>query len=281
MGARRGQSTVESIALIVLVGLSMAVTTATLVRGTTIRAVIDAIRAGIAPADAPPDPSDAALAYLDRALTPADDTPTLHDAALRLEGEIGRERASALVLATALRRHLPRSGHRARALADPALALARPDLDGVGPPDAGVWSLTEQRAAPTVRLVAADAERAWRASLVPSHPQRIADVAASSAAAAFGALNPATAAAVLISGALTAAGADVPRGAPPAARADDLVLCQPVWRTNHAIPPWVDAHPHEAVRLRLGERVAAVELTVVRAGRVIQRAVVRSDATRC
>lgn len=279
MGRRRGQSTIELVGLALVVG-ALATVGLAAARGDLGPAVAAALR-GLAPRDAPPEPSAAALAFLDRSLTAADDAPAVGDAVLRLRVEIGPERAAALALERALRRHLPHAGARTRALADPALALARPDLNGVGAPDAGVWSRTEERAAPTARLVDAEAERAWRSSLVPSRPKRITDAAASGAAAAFGALNPAAAAAVLVAGAMTAAGADVPRGAPPGAREDDLLLCRPVWRTNRATPEWVDAHPHEATRLHLGERFAAVELTVVRAGRVIQQAVVRSDATRC
>jgi hypothetical protein len=279
MGPRRGQSTIEFVGLALVVGALVAVGLAA-ARGDLGPAVALALR-GLAGRDAPPAPSAAALAYLDRSLTASDDAPAVGDAILRLGGEIGPERAAALALERALRRHLPRAGARARALADPAFALARPDLDGAGPPTADVWSDRAPRAAPSARIVDAAAERAWRASLVPAHPQRIADAAASGAAAAFGALNPAAAAAVLAIGAITAAGADLPRGAPPGSRDGDLVLCAPVWRINRATPIWADGHPHETLRLRLGERVAAVELTVVRAGTVIQRAVVRSDATRC
>lgn len=279
MGRRRGQSTIEVVGLALVVGALVAVGLAA-ARGDLGPAVAEALR-GLAGRDAPPAPSAAALAFLDRSLTAADDAPAVGDAVLRLGAEIGSERAAALALERALQRHLPHAGARARALADPALALARPDLDGTGPPAPGVWSERALRAAPTVRIVRADAERAWRASLVPSRPKRVADAVASGAAAAFGALNPATAAVVLAAGAMTAAGADVPRGAPPGSRDGDLVLCAPVWRTNRASADWTGRHPHEAQRLQLGRRQAVVELTVVRAGTVIQHVAVRSDATRC
>lgn len=280
MTARRAQSTVEALGLALAVGAVVVAAAAVVVRADAVAIIADAVRGG-PPRAAAPAPSPAALAFLDRALEPGDAAPALHDAVGRLAAEVGPERAADLALTAALRRHLPVPGAQAEALADPALALARPDLDGVGAPRGDVWADVRPRAAPSARLVGLEAERAWRASLVPSRPERIADAAASGAAAAFGALNPAAAAAVLIAGGMTAAGADHPRGAPAGSREDDLVLCRPVWRVNRAAPDWVDRHPHEALRLGLGERVAAVELTVVRAGRVVQRAVLRSDATRC
>lgn len=271
----------EAIALVACVGLTMVASSFVLGRADVADGIAAVVRSGIAGGEPPAQPSPGALAFLDQALTPGDDAPALHDAVIRLAAEIGSERAMSLVLAAALRHHLPRGGTRTRALADPSLVLGRRDLNGVGPPAPGVWAETAMRAAPSARLIGIGAERTWRRALTPSRPQRIADAAASGAAAAFGALNPATAAVVLMSGALTAAGADVPRGAPPGVREDDLVLCRPIWLANRATPDWIGRNPYEAQRLRLDERVAAVELTVVRAGRRIQRAVVRSDATRC
>lgn len=281
MGHRRGQSTVEAIALAVLVGAALTATALAVRSGSAERAAaLIAARLGAGP---PPAPSPAALAFLERALAPDPRAPALHDAVGRLAAEVGAGRAHALAVDAVAVRHLPPAPTgRVEALADPSLALARPDLDGVGAPaEPGVWAEESPRAAPSIRIAGPEAERAWRAALDPGLAERAIDGAAATAASAFSSLNPAAAAAVMGTSALTAAGRDPEHGAPAGAREDDVLLCRPVWRVNRATPDWVRRHPHAAARLALGRRHPAVELVVVRAGHVIQRALVRSDATRC
>ncbi len=281
MSQRRGQSTVEAIALAVLVGAALTAT-ALAVRGGSAEqaAALIAARLGAGP---PPAPSPAALAFVGRALAPDPRAPALHDAVARLAAEVGAARAHAVAIDAIATRHLPPApGGRVEALADPSFALARPDLDGVGAPaDPGVWAEESPRAAPSIRIAGRDTERAWRATLDPGLAERAVDGAAATAASAFSSLNPAAAVAVMGTSALTAAGRDPARGAPAGAREDDVLVCRPVWRVNRATPDWARRNPHAAARLSLGRRHPAVDLLVVRAGRVIQRAVVRSDATRC
>ncbi|MEY4226593.1 MAG: hypothetical protein RL190_1350, partial [Actinomycetota bacterium] len=71
MGRRRGQSTIELVALALVVGALVTVGLAA-ARGDLGPAVAAALR-GLAARDAPPEPSAAALAFLDRSLTAADD----------------------------------------------------------------------------------------------------------------------------------------------------------------------------------------------------------------
>ena len=111
MERRHGQSTVELMGLALVVGALVIVGLAA-ARGELGPAIAAALR-GIAPRDAPPEPSPAAIAFLDRSLAPADDAPSVPDAILRLSAEIGHERAVALVLERALRRHLPPAATRA------------------------------------------------------------------------------------------------------------------------------------------------------------------------
>lgn len=281
MPTRRGQSTVEVIALAALVAAALAATTLAVQGGGADRAAAAiALRIGGGP---PPVPSPAAVAFLDRALAPGPNGPALHDAIGRLATEIGAPRAEALAITALATRHLAsHRGGRREALADPSLALARSDLDGIGPSTAaGAWADEAVRAAPSIRIAGADAERAWRASLDPGLAARAIDGVAASAASAFGSLNPAAAAAVMGASAMTAAGHTPTRGAPAGSREDDVLVCRPLWRVNRADPAWVRRDPHAAARLTLGRRYAAVELLVVRAGVIIQRAMVRSNATRC
>ena len=94
-------------------------------------------------------------------------------------------------------------------------------------------------------------------------------------------INPATAAAAIVIGAGAAAAETVKRGTPAGSREGDIIICRFVWRTNHATATWVDHHPLEATRLRLGTQIAAVEIAVVRAGHLIEHELVWSHAVSC
>ena len=68
---------------------------------------------------------------------------------------------------------------------------------------------------------------------------------------------------------------------PSGSRQDDVLICRFVWRRNRARPGWAAAHPVDALRLALDQRLPAVELVVVRAGSILSHDVVRSHAMSC
>ena len=283
MRHRSGQGTVEYLTLVGCVAAVLCAAAATIDPGLTAQLVArasSALTLGRAP-----QPSARALAFTDRAIagSPDGSGPGLRDAMLRLAAEIGPAAARALVVERALQRYLPSPvAGRLAPLTDPSLALARPDLNGLGTTTVdGAWSSEEPRSASTLRIVDDATEIAWTARLEPSLPERAIDLATAGLVAAGSAINPAAAAAAIILGAGVAATETAEAGISAGARADDAIVCRFVWRTNHADPGWVDAHLAEALRLRLDERVPAVDLSVVRCGRVITRSVVWSRATSC
>ena len=82
-------------------------------------------------------------------------------------------------------------------------------------------------------------------------------------------------------GAGTAAAETGTRGTPAGSREDDVIICRFVWRTNEATATWIDHNPLEATRLSLGTPIAAVDIAVVRAGHLIEHALVWSHAVSC
>jgi hypothetical protein len=280
MHAHRGQATIEALAVLALVAALVASLAAAGAFAWLPRA---AERAAAAVAPAPPGPSAGDMAFLDRAVArPGDESgPLLRDAILRLGRSIGPAAARALAIDHLQRQYAPATAGRLRALGDPSFALARPAFNGVGSGTADVWSDEVVRAASTVRLINADDERRWRASQRTTIATRVVDLGVSGAIALAGAINPDTAVVSLGLSAGAAAMAVEGIGIPSGSRDDDVLLCRFVWRTNRARPPWVAAHPADALRLALDQRLPAVELTVVRAGAVLSRDVVRSDASTC
>jgi len=283
---RRGQGTLEYIGLIgalALLGLAAAVVAVYPTLPARLGGAITGAMTGLRGA---PEPSPATRAYVDRALGAdlSGHAPTLGDAERRLTAEIGAQAARALIVSEALRRHLPPVRPiRLEPLADPVLAEARPDLDGVGPAvDAGVWSIEEERGAPTVVVVDRATEERWRAALVPSPAERIATGAPRVLATAARIAQPGIASAVMIFDGVTAGTAPRPaRGAPPGSREDDLIVCRPIWRTNHATSAWRNLHPFPATRLELDRRRPALDVRVIRHGRLVSRTVLWHAGTRC
>lgn len=285
MHTTRGQGTIEYAALLGAVALLM-VGAAALRHDPDLPQRIASRIAATFGASSPRGPSAEARAALDAALGAdlSGRAPALRDAALRIAEEIGPEAARALVLDEALRRHLPPvRAVRWEPLADPSLADDRPDLDGIGPMiDPGVWSTEGERGAPTVHLVDQIDEETWRASLIPSRTRRAIEGAPRAAIAIARLIQPGISTAVMVSDATTAAlGPAPPRGIPPGSREDDLILCRPVWRTNHATPAWRTANPFLADRLQVGRRRPALDVRVVRHGRTIARTVLWHDGTGC
>lgn len=226
--------------------------------------------------------SDAALAYLDHAVATADGAgPPLRDAILRLAQVVGPERARALAIDRLLRRYAARRGGRREALADPSWALADRRFDGLGPATASVWSDEEPRAPSTVRIVDRRAEQDWWARQRPSTPGRVVEVGRTAVIGAATAVAPVLSLPVALLDATAAALGPTAVGIPAGSREDDAVICRFVWRRNVAEPGWAPAHAITATRLQLGRRVSAVELIVIRAGRIEAHAVVRSHATTC
>ncbi len=285
MRTTRGQGTIEYAALLGAVALLM-VGAAVLRHDPGLPRRIAAQFSATVGSTSPRGPSAEARAALDAALGAdlSGRAPALRDAALRLADEIGPEAARALVLDEALRRHLPPvRAVRWEPIADPSLADDRPDLDGIGPMiDPGVWSTERERGAPTVHLVDRMDEDTWRASLVPSRTQRAVEGAPRAAIAIARLIQPGISTAVMVSDATTAALGPAPlSGIPPGSREDDLILCRPVWRTNHATPAWQAANPFLADRLRIGRRRPALDVRVVRHGRTIAHMVIWHDGTGC
>lgn len=223
-----------------------------------------------------------ALAYLDRAVA-ADDgaAPPLPDAIFRVAQAVGPERARALAIDRLLRRYAaPWSGRR-EALADPSWALADRRFDGLGPATASVWSDEEPRAPSTVRIVDRRAEQDWWTRQRPSTPGRVVEVGKTAVIGAATAVAPVLSLPVALLDATAAALGPTAANIPAGSREDDAVICRFVWRRNVAEPGWAPAHAIAATRLQLGQRVPAVELIVIRAGRIEAHAVVRSHASTC
>jgi hypothetical protein len=59
------------------------------------------------------------------------------------------------------------------------------------------------------------------------------------------------------------------------------LLCRPVWRTNRATDAWREANPFLADRLQLDRSRAALDVRVIRHGRMIARTVLWHDGTTC
>jgi len=276
MRSQRGQSTVEYVALVGCV-------TALLVIGATtlpVSGIVAAVQSVFDHSE-PLTASPAALAFVDAALTGSG--PTINDAIERLGQEIGPTEARALVLSHALRAATPPAATgRLRPLTDPAWALARAEFNGVGPSvTSGVWSNEAPRATRTLRLVSADDERRWLASQSTSQASKAIELGTSGVVSLISSINPATAAAAIVISAGAAAAETATRGTPAGSREGDVIICRFVWRTNHATAMWIDHHPLEATRLRLGAPIPAVDIAVVRAGHLIEHELVWSHAVSC
>ena len=231
--------------------------------------------------DHPPAPPSA-IAYLDRAVASADGAgPPLRDAILRVAQVVGPERARALAVDRLLRRYAIALGSRREALADPSWALANPRFDGLGPATAAVWSHEEPRAPSTVRIVDRRAEQAWWQRQRPSTPSRVVSLGTAAVVGAATAVAPVLSLPVALIDATAAALGPTGAGIPAGSREDDAVICRFVWRRNIAEAGWGPAHAIAAGRLQLGQRVPAVELTIIRAGQIEAHVVVRSHATTC
>ena len=276
MRSQRGQSTVEYVTLVGCVAALLAIGATTLPASGIVAAVQSVFDRSV-----PPTASPAALAYVDAAMTGSG--PTINDAIERLSQEIGPSEARALVLSHALRAATPPvATGRLRPLTDPAWALARAEFNGVGTSvTSGAWSYEAPRATRTLRLVSADDERRWLASQSASGASRAIELGTSGVVTLISSINPATAAAAIVIGAGAAAAETVKRGTPAGSREGDVIICRFVWRTNHATATWVDHHPLEATRLRLGTQIAAVDIAVIRAGRLIEHELVWSHAVSC
>ena len=212
---------------------------------------------------------------------PGDEPPPLGDALLRLDAAVGTRRALELAQERLLAAYAPPPPRRREALADPSWALARPSLDGIGPAAAEVWAEASERAPAAVRIATMRDERRWADGLRPSGAARAVDAVAGLAVGAAGAISPETSLVATLLGAGLAAADSAAGGVPPGSRAGDALVCTFSWRRNAAVPGWAAAHPVDAGRLALGRRYPAVDLVVVRAGAVVARAAVRSDATSC
>lgn len=277
MHTRRGQAAVEAIAIsLIVLALVLALAAGggfAWLSGLVTRAFDDR---------AAPRVSPASLAYLDRAVADADGAgPPLRDALLRVAQDVGLRRARGLAAERLLRRYAVAAGGRTEALADPSWALADPHFDGLGPPRPGIWSDETPRAPSTVRIVDRAAERAWWDRRRPSLPARAVDLGTTAIVGAATAVAPAlTVPAALLEATAASLGPSA-TGIPAGSREGDAVICRFVWRRNAAEIGWAPAHAGRALRLELGRRLPAVELIVVRAGRIEGHAMVRSDATAC
>jgi hypothetical protein len=276
MRSQRGQSTVEYVAIVGCVVALLAVGSAALTAdgiGAAVQSVFDRTP--------PPTASPAALAFVDAALTGSG--PTINDAIERLSQEIGPTEARALVLAHALRAATPPAPTgRLRPLTDPAWALARAEFNGVGPNvTSEVWSHEAPRATHALRLVSVDDEQRWLASQSPSRASKAVELGTSGVVGLISSINPATAVAAIVIGAGAAAAETATRGTPAGSREGDVIICRFVWRTNAATSRWIDRHPLEASRLRLGNPIAAVDIAIVRAGHLIEHQLVWSHAVSC
>ncbi|MEI6625976.1 MAG: hypothetical protein WCO40_06500 [Thermoleophilia bacterium] len=276
MRSRRGQSTVEYVALVGCVAALLAIGATTLPASGIVAAA-----QSVFDRSEPPMASPAALAFVDAALTGSG--PTINDAIERLGQEIGPTEARALVLSHTLRAATPPAATgRLRPLTDPAWALARSEFNGVGPSvTSEAWSNEAPRATRTLWLVSADDERRWLASQSTSGAAKAIELGTSGVVSLLSSINPATAATTIVIGAGAAAVDSASRGTPAGSRDGDVIICRFVWRTNEATSMWTDHHPLESSRLRLGVRIAAVDISVVRAGHLIEHDVVWSHATTC
>lgn len=276
MRSQRGQSTVEYVALVGCVAALLAIGATTLPASGIVAAV-----QSVFDRPEPPTASPAALAFVDAALSGSG--PTINDAIERLGQEIGPTEARALVLSHTLRAATPPSATgRLRPLTDPAWALVRAEFNGVGPSvTSGAWSHETPRATRTLRLVSADDEQRWLASQSPTEASKAVEIGTSGVVSLISSVNPATAAASIVIGAGAAAAETASRGTPAGSREGDVIICRFVWRTNHATAMWIDHHPLEAIRLRLGTPIAAVDIAIVRAGHLIEHALVWSHAVSC
>ena len=242
--------------------------------------IVSSIQAAVTPEETPMA-SPAALAFVDQALVGSG--PTINDAIARLGQEIGPAEARALVLAHALRTDTPLIAiGQLRPLADPSWSLARDEFDGLGPSvTRGAWSSETSRSATTIRLISAGDEQRWLASQSPTLARSAIELGTSGVVSLLSSINPATAATTIVIGAGAAAVDSASRGTPAGSRDGDVIICRFVWRTNEATSMWTDHHPLESSRLRLGVRIAAVDISVVRAGHLIEHDVVWSHATTC
>ncbi len=271
-----GQSSVEYVALIGCV-VALVALGAVMIPASGVVAAVQSAFSGTEP----PAASPAALAFVDQAV--AGSGPTINDAIGRLGQEIGPAEARALVLAHVLRTDAPLTPTgRLRPLADPSWSLARAEFDGRGPSvTSGVWSLETPRAATTIRLISAGDEQRWLASQSPTLARSAIELGASGVVNLISSINPATAAAAIVIGAGAAAVDSATRGTPAGSRDGDVIICRFVFRINQATATWTDQHPLESSRLRLDTNIAAVDISVVRAGHLIERDVMWSHATAC
>jgi hypothetical protein len=280
MHARRAQATIEALAVL---GLAIALVAALAAAGAFawLPQTLERATAAIAPASAGLQGAD--LAFLDRAIArqPNEDGPMLRDAMLRLGQTMGPAAARAITIDHLQRQYAPVLTGRLRALGDPSLALARPSFNGAGAGTSAVWSDEAVRGPSVVRIVTAEDEQHWRGSQRTTLATHAVDLGVTGAVTLAGAVVPVTAPVAVGIGA-GAAAMDVQSIAiPGGSREDDVLICRFVWRRNHARPGWVAAHPADALRLAIDQRLPAVELTVVRGGTVLSRDVVRSRATTC
>ena len=281
MDTRRGQATIELVAVVAIVAAGIVALAAGGAFGWLPRA-IGAAAAAVSGEDAAPVPFDD-VRFLDRAIArgPDPDGPMLHDGIIRLAQSIGPTAARALAISHLLRRYAIAPTGRRRALGDPSLGLARPEYDGVGPGTGDVWSDEQPRAPSAARIITAADERRWESAQRTTIAERAVELGASGAVSLAGMLNPETSLASAVIGvgatALDVDGIAIPSGS----REDDVLVCRFVWRRNRAVPGWATAHPADALRLALGHPQPAVELTVIRAGAILSRDVVRSHATAC
>lgn len=281
MPLRRAQATIELLAVIGVVVLLVVVAASAGAFAWLPGALREAVRSSDPDTTGPPPP--AAIAFLEQAVArPAEtDGPLVQDAIARLALSVGPEAARAIAIDRIVRRYgTPPLGRR-RALGDPSWALAVPAFDGAGAGTDAVWSEESPRAPTVVRLRTAADERRWQAAQAPSAVDRAVSLGTAAAVGIAGSLNPATAIAVAAIDAGAAAAGHEPVGIPSGSREGDAVVCRFVWRRNRATPAWAAAHPVEALRLALDERLPAVVLTVVRGGQVLSHDVVRSHAATC
>lgn len=276
MRSRHGQSTVEYIALIGCVVTVLALGVVTLPAHDIVAVTISVFET-----NEPTKASAAALAFVDQAII--GEGPTINDAITRLGYEVGQDEARALVLAHVRRAAgAPHARGRLRPLTDPAWALARAEFNGVGPSVTdGAWSSESTRAESTMRLVAARDEQRWLHAQSPTLARTAVDLGTAGVVGLISAINPATAVAGIVIGAGVAAAESATRGTPAGSRDNDVIICRFVWRTNETTAIWAEHHPLEASRLRLGTHIAAVDISVIRAGRLIQHDVIWSNARVC